>query len=409
MRSDLDALMQSRNFDAFIIPPIELESPQRTYITGVIRANALVIKKRGQDPILIVNHMEAEEAAKSGLPVMTYDAFEIDKINREHGRGTSEAFRALWERILMQLGITGRITLFGVAEAQSLLRLVNILKGLDLELALDGNPSLLDLASETKDAQEIALMRQVGEATCAVLQATWDWLSGHQEQAGQVIDATTGVPLTIGAVKAFVRSQLLAHGLEETKAMIFAQGRDAGIPHSAGEDEQILRTGESIIFDLFPRQLGGGYYHDVTRTWCLSFARPDVQTAYEQVLEVFHRSLTSIALGQPTRDIGRQVCEWFEALGHPTRLHTDGAQEGYIHALGHGLGLEVHESPTISHTSSEKNIFRAGNVLTIEPGLYYPSRGFGVRVEDTVYLDEAGQLHNLTPFRYDLVLPLQGS
>jgi Xaa-Pro aminopeptidase len=85
-----------------------------------------------------------------------------------------------------------------------------------------------------------------------------------------------------------------------------------------------------------------------------------------------------------------------------------GTDTGYVHSLGHGIGLNVHESPGISHQSPEKTVFKAGNVVTIEPGLYYPDRGYGIRVEDSVYIDENGHLHNLTNFPYDLVIPLDG-
>lgn len=100
------------------------------------------------------------------------------------------------------------------------------------------------------------------------------------------------------------------------------------------------------------------------------------------------------------------TCDFFEARGHKTARSHPGTMEGYVHSLGHGIGLNVHESPSLREGS--KNIVEAGNILTIEPGLYYPEKGWGIRVEDTVYIDEAGMIHNLTPFRYDLVLPLKG-
>jgi Xaa-Pro aminopeptidase len=78
-----------------------------------------------------------------------------------------------------------------------------------------------------------------------------------------------------------------------------------------------------------------------------------------------------------------------------------------VHSLGHGLGLNVHEAPRLSDKSSDT--LAPGNVFTIEPGLYYPERGLGVRIEDTVYFDETGTLHTLTNFPYDLVLPLKGA
>jgi Xaa-Pro aminopeptidase len=274
-----------------------------------------------------------------------------------------------------------------------------------VEVITDESPSIFEIAYETKDPDELEKLRDVGKRTGAAMQATRDWLSTHRAVDGQIVNGD-GKPLTVGAVKRYLRFQLLERDLEE-EATIFAQGRDAGIPHNRGEADDILRAGETIVFDLFPRCINTGYYHDMTRTWSLGFAREEVLRDYNTVRDVFFRSLEEITIGQPTHTAATKVCEWFEAAGHPTRRTTPNTTEGYVHALGHGIGLEVHEPPTVSHNTKDEMIFKAGNVLTIEPGLYYPSKGYGIRIEDAVYLDENGQLQNLTDCPYDLVIPLQ--
>ena len=190
--------------------------------------------------------------------------------------------------------------------------------------------------------------------------------------------------------------------------MIFAQGRDAGFPHSRGEAEEVLKLGKSIVFDLFPRELGGGYHHDMTRTWCIGYAPPEVQAAYDDVMEAFDRSLEAFSIGKPTHQMQEVVQDFFEDKGHPTLRSDNKTNKGYVHSLGHGIGIHVHESPSISHTRKD-DIFQVGNVVTIEPGLYYPDDGFGVRVEDLFIVTEQGELISLTPFKKDLVLPLNGS
>jgi Xaa-Pro aminopeptidase len=408
MRSDLDHLMSARNIDAFFIPGTEGENTYRDYITGGVHASAMVVKKRDEAPVLIVSGMERDEAAKSGLQVMTYDAFNIHEIYKEHGRGTDKATAALWDQFITQLGVSGRVTFYGSINMQSAIKLLNTLKAHgSIEIVEDQSPDIFAEAYQTKDPDELEALRDVGARTASVLGKIRDWLSGHREEGGQVVNAD-GSPLTIGAVKRQVRLILLEHDLEDAEGMIFAQGRDGGVPHSRGESDEGLRPGEAIVFDLFPRPVGGGYFHDVTRTWSLGHARADVQRDFNLVLDVFHRSLEAVELGRPTKEAATQVCQWFEAAGHPTQLSTPGTDTGYVHSLGHGIGLNVHESPGISHQSPEKTIFKAGNVVTIEPGLYYPDKGYGIRVEDSVYLDENGHLHNLTNFPYDLVIPLNG-
>ncbi|RMG87603.1 MAG: aminopeptidase P family protein, partial [Chloroflexi bacterium] len=265
--------------------------------------------------------------------------------------------------------------------------------------------TLFDEAAITKDAAEIDRMRDVARRTSDVVRATWDYISGHkQADNGQVINED-GQPLTIGAVKRFIRLALIERELEDT-GMIFAQGRDGGFPHSRGEDDDILKVGQAIVFDLFPRELGGGYHHDMTRTWCIGHAPDAVKQAYDLVMEAFDRAVESFGVGKPTRLMDEAVNDVFEAHGHPTLRIDPATTIGYMHSLGHGVGLKIHEMPRISFMAQDDQ-FQLGNVFTIEPGLYYPEQGFGIRIEDTVYVAENGELVTLTDVPKDLVLPLK--
>ena len=165
-----------------------------------------------------------------------------------------------------------------------------------------------------------------------------------------------------------------------------------------------LHLGQSIVFDLFPREVGGGYFHDTTRTWCIGYAPPEVQEIYDQVMEAMDISVEVFRPGIPAKQLQEAVLDYFESKGHATPRSTPGATNGYVHSLGHGVGLNIHERPSMNHMT--KDVLQPGNVITIEPGLYYPERGFGVRVEDTFYVDEGGNLVSLTDFRKDLVLPV---
>ena len=167
-----------------------------------------------------------------------------------------------------------------------------------------------------------------------------------------------------------------------------------------------LRLGQAIVFDLFPRELGGGYHHDMTRTWCIGYAPPEVQADYDTVMEAFDIGVEAFGLNKPTHLMQEAVLDHFESKGHATTRTDSATMEGYIHTLGHGVGIEIHERPSISHLRRDE-VCQIGNVLTIEPGVYYPERGYGVRVEDLFIVDEHGELVSLTPFRKDLVIPLR--
>ncbi|MBZ0278902.1 MAG: aminopeptidase P family protein, partial [Anaerolineae bacterium] len=174
-----------------------------------------------------------------------------------------------------------------------------------------------------------------------------------------------------------------------------------------GNDSAALKVGQSIVFDLFPRQ-PGGYHHDTTRTWCIGYAPPEVQAAYDDVMQAFSIAVNAYAEpGQPVHTMQDAVLDFLEGQGHLTIRSKPGTHDGLVHDLGHGFGLNIHERPLLSHVQ-KRDIFQVGNVITIEPGVYYPERGYGVRIEDAFYIDENGALVTLTDFHKQLVLPLRG-
>ena len=102
-----------------------------------------------------------------------------------------------------------------------------------------------------------------------------------------------------------------------------------------------------------------------------------------------------------------RACELFEAKGHPTIKSDPAIQQGYVHSLGHGLGLRVHEWPWFSPAVNQTDRLVPGAVFTIEPGLYYPEQGMGVRLENSAWVRPDGQIEVLADYPFDLVLPMQ--
>lgn len=408
MKSDIDRLMQERELDALIVAGGEEYSVIRDYMTnGAHITRGLIIKKRGSEPVLIANAMEIEEAAASGLAVFTDAELGLMDLLQK----ISDPLKltvAFWEQVLQHFGVhAGRIGLYGTGDLSYYIELSRQLEAAcpQYRFVGEGPPTLFDVAFTTKDAGEIARLRSVAERTGAALEAVWAFISGHRLEGDTVVDAA-GQPLTIGAVKRFIRRELLDRELEDT-GMIFAQGRDAGFPHSRGQDNMPLQAGQSIVFDLFPRELGGGYFHDMTRTWCINHAPEAVQRAYDDVMAAFDIAVETFAVGKATHLMQEAVLDFLEGRGHATQRSRPGTMDGYVHSLGHGVGLRIHEAPAMSHLM-KRDIFQVGNCVTIEPGLYYPDEGYGVRVEDLFIVSEAGELISLTPFRKDLVLPLKG-
>ncbi len=409
MKSDLDRLMVERDLQALVVVGDEVYSAPRDYLTnGAQVTGGLVIKKQEADPLMIVNPMEVEEAAASGLTVYTTNDFNYTDLVKKAEGDRDKATVWLWEQALQRANIPpGRIGIYGTSAVNAYIELVRQLNHLDdYEFVGERGLTIFDEAYVTKDAQEIERIKVVAAGTSATLQATWDYIAGHGQQGSTVVKAD-GSRLTIGDVKRFVRRTLLDYDLEDT-GMIFAQGRDGGYPHSRGQADQALEVGQAIVFDLFPRELGGGYHHDVTRTWCIGHAPDQVKATYDVVMRSFEIAMeTYDEPGQPTHLMQEAVLDYFEGEGHATGRSEPGNMQGYVHSLGHGVGLEIHERPSISHLLKADK-FQAGNALTIEPGLYYPDDGYGVRIEDMVYIDENGVMVTLTDFHKKLVIELQG-
>ncbi len=410
MKADLDRLMQERDLDAFIIAGGEEFNTIRYYMSNGARiTHGAIFKLRDQPPLLVCNRMELEEAQKSGIKVSTdveqgyFD--QLEKAEGDHNKATA----LFWADVLQGLGLdAGRVGLYGTWQINKTIALYNtLLRDLEqYDFVVEEKSTLFEEAMLTKDAEEIRRIRSVATRTNEAMQFAWDYIAGLDAE-GEYLNDDKGKRVTIGDIKALVRRELMARGLEDT-AMIFAQGRDAGFPHSRGETDMPLQMGQAIVFDLFPREQGGGYHHDMTRTWCIGYAPPEVQAAYDTVMEAFDIAIENYGVNRPTHLMQEAVLDHYEGKGHTTIRSEPSAMDGYIHTLGHGVGIDIHERPSISHTR-RNDVFQVGNVLTIEPGLYYPDRGFGVRVEDLCIIDDGGELVSLTTFRKDLLIPLAKS
>jgi len=407
MKSDIDRLMRERELDAIIVTGGEEFNTARYYLSDGARiTHGSIFKVADKPALLVCNRMELEEAAKARIDVLT--DVELGFYDR-YKEAEGDSIRATvlhWSDVLRRLGLhAGRIGLYGAWQVNQTIALYEALKA-DLaqyEFLAEAENTLIEEAMLTKDEDEIARIKAVAARANAVMALAWDFIAGLRRDGSCLINEDRA-RVTIGDVKNLVRRELMARGLEDTN-MIFAQGRDAGFPHSRGEANMPLRVGQAIVFDLFPRELGGGYHHDMTRTWCIGYAPPEVREVYDTVMEAFDISVEAFGLNKPTHLMQEAVLDHFEKAGHATTRTHPSTMEGYVHSLGHGVGIDIHERPSISHLRRD-DFCQIGNVLTIEPGLYYPERGFGARIEDLFVVDGKGELVSLTPFRKDLVIPV---
>jgi Xaa-Pro aminopeptidase len=412
MKSDLDTLMQARKLDALLVLGDAMHNPPMVYLTGGGHVSgATVVKKRGEAPVLFHQDMERDEAAKSGLRCISYSTYPYESLLKEAGGDPALASGLRVQRMLADLGLTGgRIGVYGHVEIGGALASLDHLRRLvpDLELVGESRDnSLFMQAMETKDEAEVERIRGMGRITTQVVGRVADYLTGCRVRKDEILLKADGSPLTVGDVKGKINLWLAELGAENPEGTIFAIGRDAGVPHSVGTDSDPLRLGRTIVFDIYPCEAGGGYFYDFTRTWSLGYATAQAQKLYDEVRAVFGRVLENLDLNASFKDYQRLVCEEYEKNGHKTPLHTDAPVEGYVHSLGHGLGLNVHERPWSGLTAGDDNLLKPGVVITVEPGLYYPEQGMGVRIEDSLWVRPDGRMEVLADYPYDFVLKMK--
>jgi Xaa-Pro aminopeptidase len=406
MKQDLDLLMKERLLDAIVVTGKMNGNPPLYYAANgarVIRAH--VIKKLGEEPVLISSAIDREEAAASGLKVITTNKYDFEGIQRARSDRLSAQVEFL-RLLFSDLGIKGRVGFYGYADQGTAWELLNAVQNeLGLEVCGDYEPTLIDLARATKDAKEAERIREVGRRSSGIMGMTVEFLKSHSVKNNALVNAN-GVPLTIGCVHQQIQRFLTQEGLDVPEGIIFAMGRDAGVPHNKGNPTDILELGKSIIFDFGTREVGGGYYFDMTRTFSLGYATKEVEKAYRDVYDCIHLLIGAYKAGNETCSYMQMACNFLETRGHPTLGSDTKTEIGFATGLGHGIGLAVHEQPFFSFSPSENTILQPGHIFTCEPGLYYPDRGFGVRLEDVILIDSDGKPQNLCDFPKELVIPV---
>lgn len=189
-----------------------------------------------------------------------------------------------------------------------------------------------------------------------------------------------GSPLTSDFLRKFIRLNLYKNDFV-SPSPICASGLDTAQPHSEGSN--VLRVNSPILLDIFPRSIVSNYFSDMTRTFVRGKASEDLKKMFDAVIDAQQLAFSMIKDNVKVSSVYLAVMDLFKSRGFRT---DDNKSFGFMHSLGHGVGLDVHEPPNISDNES---VFKSGNVVTIEPGLYYPTIG-GVRIEDMILVKEDG-------------------
>lgn len=232
---------------------------------------------------------------------------------------------------------------------------------------------------EAKSEDELQLMRRALAITEKGLARAMEVLAASKPGRGKKL-SWSGRTLTSEILRAEIDSAILRAGGLPANTIV-AGGDQACDPHERGFGP--LKADSLIILDIFPRDATSGYYGDMTRTVVRGRASEEQRRLWETVREGQALALKKMKPGVDGLKLHTEVKQLFTDRGYPTGVR-DGRQVGFFHGTGHGLGLEIHEFPRF-----QKTVFKPGQVLTVEPGLYYPGIG-GARLEDVVVLTKNG-------------------
>jgi Xaa-Pro aminopeptidase len=246
-----------------------------------------------------------------------------------------------------------------------------------------------------KNEAELAGIRRAQHAAEAAMTAASDLLRRAERDNGSLM--LDGETLTCERLKLEVEQAFTANAAFADE-FIVSHGAQTAVGHDMGSGP--IAPDEPVCLDLFPRDRESGCFADMTRTFVVGEASDELREYHRLCREALDRSVAAVRPGIAGSELNRICCEVFEEHGFPTLLSKQPGEvlrDGFYHSLGHGVGLEVHEQPTLGRGPGE---LVAGDVIAVEPGLYRNGYG-GCRLEDIVLVTDDGA-EVLTEYPYDL-------
>ncbi|MBI3615435.1 MAG: aminopeptidase P family protein [Candidatus Omnitrophica bacterium] len=238
-----------------------------------------------------------------------------------------------------------------------------------------------------KTKEEVAAIRETQRLTEEAVKSAITVIQQSQIKNGELW--LGGQPLTSELIRKLLHVTLMGSDCLGRETIV-AGGTQACDPHCIGTGP--LKANQPIVLDVFPVSLKSRYFADMTRTVVRGKASEKVKKMYRAVQQGQEIGFKKLKAGVDGKEIHDAILKYFEQEGFPTGM-IGGRMQGFFHGTGHGVGLEIHEPPRVSNLS---DVMKAGQVVTVEPGLYYLDAG-GIRLEDMVLITETG-CENLTTF-----------
>ncbi len=391
-RLRLRAELVAAGCDGFLVVARSSREPAMAAWVGPVHLGPVVLASRAdldEIHLLPLSPLDRGEAQASGLAV-------LDAVT---GGGVQDECRNRWtvaaRNALEQAGLTGgTVALAGSLDAGDLLLMARELEGCGISLV--PGDLFLARAKRRKSKQDLDEILRVSAVSDR----------GFREIAASLVEATIrdgelhldGAPLRIGDLRRRLHMLFASEGLSQPDGSLITPAEEGAVPHNTGKNDRIVRTGESLVVDLFP---AGRLFSDCTRTFCVGEPPAFLTRAHATVREALQRATEACKVGVAGFTLQKLACEVFSRAGYATLLDDPEIRSGYLHGLGHGVGWEVHELPHFRDEPGADGVLEEGDIVTLEPGVYDAGLGYGLRLEDLVRVTEGG-VEVLTRLPYDL-------
>ena len=375
------------NHDAILMISDSERDANLYYASGFFAPDPFIyLQLNDGERILVMSDLEIDRAkaqskVKKVLPETKYKKISKDK-------GVENPIRTdILQEVVLELGLKSFLV-----PADFPIQYTDFLREKGYRVEFKKDPFLDERAIKTEE--EIQHIRRAFKYTQDAMSLAIDMIRDSKIKNGYL--SWEENILTSEMVKKAINLKLLEDGLSAQHTIV--AGGDQGCdPHNQGTGP--LRANQTVIIDIFPKDNKSGYFADITRTVVKGYASDELKKMYQAVLGGQEIVFKTVKDGADSAEIHKAVKDSFEAAGFETG-EKDGRMQGFFHGTGHGLGLEIHEPPGIPSRGTWGNILKSGNVVTVEPGLYYTGVG-GIRVEDVIVVTENGY-ENLTSFSKEL-------
>jgi len=359
-----------KKFDAVLIAGSPAKYPDLRYATGLFSFDPLVFLRTRQKQYLIVSPLDFGHVRRTvkNTVVLSFSDFPAAKnsktpfCDRIIGLLSKKNIRAVAVPSYFPVGLAGQLTANGVTVSVA-----------------EGN---VFPEREIKTAREIKHITHAQQAALKAMDAALAMIAGARIARDRSLKIGSK-PLTSEAVRG--RIDRTARDFDcVCCGTIVAGGRQAVNPHETGWGT--LKADEPIVIDIFPQHVASGYWGDLSRTVVRGTPSDEAKKMYAAVGDAQRLAISKVKAGVPAVKIHNAAVELFNARGFFTGARN-GKPAGFIHSIGHGIGLEIHETPRVGPVETK---LKEGNVITVEPGLYYHDRG-AVRIEDIVLVLKNGR------------------